>query len=106
MSQQPEHCVMCRRSTPLTRHHLVPRTLHNRKRIRRRFSRNELHGNILWVCRACHSKIHSTFSEMELAEHYHSLERLMNSEEIRRFVDWLTDKPDGFRPKGRIRRRN
>lgn len=105
MNRQPSHCELCRRETALTRHHLIPRTLHSRKRIRRQFSREELHGCILWVCRACHSKIHTTFTEMELAGHYYKREQLLAHPEIRRFVQWLADKPDGFRPKGRIRRR-
>lgn len=105
MSDTPEQCELCRRKTPLTRHHLIPRTVHKRKRIRRSFSRDELHGSVLWVCRACHNKIHATFTEMELASHYHSLKRLLEHEEIRHFAKWLSNKPDGFKPKGRIRRR-
>lgn len=105
MTQPPSRCELCRRETHLTRHHLIPRTLHNRKRIRRSFSREEMHNNLLWLCRPCHSKLHATFSEMELARHYHTLERLREHEEIRKFVEWLEDKPDGFKPKGRIRKR-
>lgn len=105
VSHPPKQCELCRRETALTRHHLIPRTLHGRKRIRRRFSREALHGSILWVCRACHSKIHTTFTEMELAQHYYKREMLLQHDEIRRFVDWLAGKPDGFKPKKRIRRR-
>lgn len=57
------------------------------------------------MCRACHSKIHTTFTEMELAQRYYKREDLLGHEEIRRFVEWLAGKPDGFRPKKRIRRR-
>jgi hypothetical protein len=105
MSEQPGYCELCRRKAPLTRHHLIPRTLHGRKRIRRSFSREELHGSILWVCRACHSKIHATFTEMELAQRFYKHEQLLQHEEIRRFVAWLSGKPAGFKPKKTIRRR-
>lgn len=105
MSRQPVHCELCAREEVLTRHHLIPRTLHGRKRIRRRFNRVQMHESILWVCRACHSKIHATFSEMELALHYYKREHLQAHEEIARFVEWIATKPAGFKPKGRIRRR-
>jgi len=105
MSHQPNQCELCRRETHLTRHHLIPRTVHNRKRIRRLHGRDALHDSILWVCRACHSKIHATFTEMELALHYYKRETLLAHDEVARFVDWISGKPAGFKPKGRIRRK-
>lgn len=106
MTDEPsQKCELCRRATHLTRHHLIPRSVHQRKRVRRLFSRMAMHGNVIQVCRVCHNKIHATFSEMELALHYNTLERLLSHEEIRKFVAWIEKRPDGFRPKGRIRRR-
>jgi len=102
---QPAHCELCGRGLPLTRHHLIPRTLHGRKRIRRSYTGAELNSLILWVCRPCHSKIHTTLAEKELAEHYHTRERLLGHEEIRRFAEWVASKPEGLRPKKRARRR-
>ncbi len=99
-------CALCGRTdVRLTRHHLIPRTRHRNKRIRRRFSREELVTRILWVCRPCHSQIHALIPEKELAEHYHTREALLGHPGIRRFVDWIRDRPAGLKPRGRRRRR-
>ena len=103
--RKPASCELCARGLPLTRHHLIPRTLHGRKQIRRRFSRNELNSQILWICRPCHSKVHAVFAEKDLAEYFHSRERLLAHPEIRRFVEWLAGKPEGFKPKKQASRR-
>ncbi len=99
-------CELCGRTdVRLTRHHLIPRTRHRNKRIRRRFSREELATRILWVCRPCHSQIHALIPEKELAERYHSREALLGHPGIRRFVDWIRDRPAGLKPRGRGRGR-
>ena len=99
-------CALCGRTdVRLTRHHLIPRTRHRNKRIRRRFSREELVTRILWVCRPCHSQIHALIPEKELAERYHTREALLGHSGIRRFVDWIRDRPADLKPRGRRRRR-
>lgn len=60
---------------------------------------------ILWVCRPCHSHLHRTLSERELADHYASREALLSHPDIRAFAEWLATKPDGFVPKRQARRR-
>ncbi|GED23013.1 hypothetical protein [Halomonas halmophila] len=102
---RPERCELCRRAAPLTRHHLIPRTLHGKARYRRRFDRAERLSAILWVCHACHRHIHALFSERELADHYRSREALLGHPEVQTFVAWLATKPAGFEPKRPTRRR-
>ncbi|MGD8430381.1 MAG: hypothetical protein PVH31_08225 [Ectothiorhodospiraceae bacterium] len=103
---QPGECELCGRSASgLTRHHLIPRSRHRNRATRRRFGREALRNRILWVCRPCHSHIHRTLAERELAAEFHTRERLLRHPEIRRFVDWLSDKPAGFKPKAPVRRR-
>ncbi|WP_239495347.1 hypothetical protein [Salinicola halophilus] len=89
----------------MTRHHLIPRTLHRKPRYRKRHDREHLQTAVLMVCRPCHSHLHRTLSERELADHYASREALLSHPEIRTFADWLADKPDGFVPKRQARRR-
>lgn len=101
----PECCELCGRATPVTRHHLIPRTRHRNKRMRRSFSREEMQQRVLWVCRSCHNHIHDTFSEKELADTYCEKERLLNHPNIKRFVGWIKTKPVGFRASGSRRRR-
>lgn len=90
--QQP-CCALCKRSAPnLTRHHLIPRTLHNRPRIRRTSTREERHATIL-LCRPCHKQIHALLSEAELARNYSTLQTLAAHPEIARFVEWVARQP-------------
>jgi len=49
----------------------------------------------------CHSKVHSLFSEAELARVYNTIEALRENEEIMRFVKWISKRPPEFRSKNR-----
>lgn len=69
--------------------------------MRRRWTRDELNRMVIHVCRPCHDQIHQLIPERELAEHYHSLEALQAHPELQRFVDWLRQRPVGFRPRSR-----
>lgn len=102
---RPDACELCGRAAPLTKHHLIPRSLHGKVRYRRRFARAERLTAILWVCHPCHRHLHAVLSERELADHYRSREALLGHPEIRAFVDWLATKPAGFKPKRPRRRR-
>jgi hypothetical protein len=105
-STAPACCELCgREMDDLTKHHLIPRTRHRNKRMKREYARNEMLSRILWVCRPCHNHIHAVFSEKELASHYNTREALLAHEEISRFVDWIRGKPSGFKPQSRPRRR-
>lgn len=67
----------------LNEHHMVPRSHRGR--------------DTVTMHRICHSKIHSVFSERELAAYYHTIERLLEREEIRKFVGWVRKKdPEYF----------
>ncbi|MGO2992804.1 MAG: hypothetical protein ACTIDY_15190 [Halomonadaceae bacterium] len=97
----PPRPELCARAASLTKHHLIPRALHNKPRYRKRYSREERLTAILWLCHACHRHIHRLYSERELADQFASREALLASEEIRHFVEWLSKKPAGFKPKSR-----
>jgi hypothetical protein len=95
---QPDDCQLCgRRMSLLTRHHLIPRTRHRKKRNRRLFERIEVRTRILWICRPCHDHIHEILSEKEMEAQYHSREALLAHPVIARFVAWIAKKPDGFK---------
>ena len=82
----------------LTRHHLIPRSRHrkilNSKKRRRRFDREDLDRTVL-LCGPCHRRIHQLFTEAELERHYPTLQDLNSHPEVRRFVDWVSDKRQG-----------
>jgi hypothetical protein len=95
----PDACELCQRQAPLTRHHLIPKSLHGKTYVRKRFAREERISATLWVCRPCHNQIHRLFSEKELALTYNNREALLADPRLRTFVDWLATKPAGFAPK-------
>lgn len=96
---QPDACELCARKLSLTRHHLIPKVLHDKPYVQKRFARRECITATLWVCRACHNQIHKLFSEKELALTYNSREGLLGDERLRTFVEWLAGKPPGFTPR-------
>ncbi|MFI0474268.1 hypothetical protein ACGLWX_16260 [Halomonas sp. HMF6819] len=102
---KPAQCELCHRAAALTKHHLIPRTLHNKPRYRKRYSREERLTAIAWLCHPCHKHIHRLFSERELADRFPSVEALAEDPDIRAFVEWLSTKPAGFKPKSPVRKR-
>ena len=98
-------CALCGRTGPsLTKHHLIPRAMHGRKWARKRFGREEMQNRVLWLCGPCHRHIHAVLSEPELAREYNTRESLLAHPEIRRFVEWIADKPAGLKVRSRDRR--
>lgn len=63
-------------------HHLIPKTFKGKEKS--------------LIHRVCHVKIHATFTERELANWYHTWERLQSHEEIEKFVKWVKNKPPHF----------
>jgi hypothetical protein len=71
-------CELCGREvTVLTTHHLVPR------------SRRGSGKDVVGLCKACHGMIHRLFTNKELAENFHDLDRLKSHPYILRFVSWV-----------------
>jgi hypothetical protein len=74
-------CKICGRplgDVRIQEHHLIPKTFKGKELI-------SLH-------QICHQKIHATFSERELANYYHTPERIMENEEMVKFVKWVQKK--------------
>lgn len=80
------HCPLCGRMMvpgPTTdEHHLVPKSQKGRDKF--------------LVHRICHTKIHATISEKELARHFHTWEALRAHPEIAAFIEWVAKKPPEF----------
>ena len=103
---RPEQCELCQRAVPLTQHHLIPKRLHRNEKLRRQYGLDGLRQRIAWLCLACHKHVHRCFGERELANSFSTVEALSADPEIVRFVGWLKDKPDDFRPRLSRRRRD
>lgn len=79
------HCPLCDRplgTVNVDEHHLVPKTFKGKETV-------PLH-------RICHRKIHATFTERELANHYHTFERLRENEHIATFIKWVAKRDPGY----------
>jgi hypothetical protein len=63
-------------------HHLIPKTFKGKETV-------PLH-------KICHRKIHATFTERELANRYHTFERLRENEHIATFIRWVAKREPGF----------
>jgi hypothetical protein len=87
-------CELCQRVGPtLTRHHLIPVARHNKPRTRRQHDKRAFNTRTAMLCRPCHKTVHATFTEQELAEHYHTVDRLAAHPEIARFVGFIRRQP-------------
>ena len=85
LASEPLRCILCGRAVPprqLDWHHLVPKLKGGRETA-------PMH-------RICHRQVHALFSEVELARHYASAGALLAHPEVRKFVDWISTKPDDF----------
>jgi hypothetical protein len=80
-------CELCGRQKSLTKHHLIPRGVHRKKRFLDRFGKKEMHRRILMICKDCHAGIHDLIPEEKvLAEEYNTKALLLAHEGIRRHV--------------------
>ena len=84
-----DRCELCGREQPLTFHHLIPRRNHTNKWFKKRFSMSDMTHRGLWLCRACHKKLHATFTEKELGRRYNTKEAILAEPEIERFLAWV-----------------
>jgi 5-methylcytosine-specific restriction endonuclease McrA len=78
-------CQLCGRPLGTIRvedHHLIPKTFKGRDTIP--------------IHRICHQKIHATFSERELLNYYYTVDRLLEHEQIIKFVKWVQKRPIDF----------
>lgn len=82
----PGTCPLCGRplAEPCNRHHLIP------------LSKGGKHIPTLLLHKICHDKIHAVFTEGELRQYYHTIDRLLEHDEIQRFVRWVQKKEPEF----------
>lgn len=88
-------CPLCGRPIPPdaeSRHHLIPKL------------KGGKHGPIAILHIICHSKIHSVFSEAELARSYSTIEQLQEHEEIAKFIKWVKKRPPEYRSRNSRKR--
>ena len=80
-------CALCDRimeSEDESRHHLVP------------VHKGGAKGETATIHRFCHTKIHSIFTNGELASHFDTIAKLREHPEVQSFVEWVSNKPSSF----------
>jgi hypothetical protein len=89
-------CELCRRPVrELTRHHLIPRSRHKKKRAKKGFDRREMEGRIALLCRPCHGNVHAVFENKDLEREYNTVDALAQHPGVHRFTRWIQKKPQG-----------
>ena len=80
-------CPLCGRAMlpgpSVNTHHVIPKSKKGRDTVK-------LHT-------VCHSKIHSVFTENELRDHYHTMERLRAHPAIASFIAWVQRKAPTYK---------
>jgi 5-methylcytosine-specific restriction endonuclease McrA len=81
-------CPLCKRTTALTFHHLIPKKVHRRNFFQKNYKRQQLATGI-YICRQCHNGIHLLFDEMTLAKRFNTLENLLMDEALQKHFRWV-----------------
>lgn len=80
-------CELCSRIIPKklnSEHHLIPKSKGGGK------------GEKVNLHRICHGKIHSVFTDWQLANEYNNMDAIKKDQSIRSFIFWIRNKPDDF----------
>ncbi len=84
-------CELCDRPNKrLTKHHLIPRAVHGKKRFIDQFGKAEMRHRGIMICTDCHHGIHDIIpDEKELAEHFCTKQLLLADERIKKHIAWV-----------------
>lgn len=88
-------CPLCEReiAQPANLHHLLP------------ISQGGAHTTTVLLHVICHNKIHSLFTEKELAKHYNTIEKLRAHEDMKKFIKFVSKQPPSYNDKNKRAKR-
>ena len=90
-------CELCGREVDkTTRHHLIPRTRHKKKKVQRDHAPQERLRTVD-LCPPCHRQLHAVLSEKELQEGYNTLNRIRRHPEMAKFLKWIAGRKSAKR---------
>ena len=79
-------CPICNRpmimGKSVDEHHLIPKTFKGKETV--------------LMHKICHNKLHTVFTEREMFNYYNTIERLLENEEVQKFVIWVSKKHPEF----------
>ena len=52
--------------------------------------------DIVVMHRICHDKLHSVFTEKEMEKYYNTVDKLLEHEDVQKFVKWISKKDPLF----------
>ena len=71
-------CALCEREVSyITYHHLIPK------------AEGGKHTDQIPLCQPCHSTIHRTYSNKELAKVFNSVQTLKTSDKLQKYLIWI-----------------
>ncbi|MDO1445613.1 HNH endonuclease signature motif containing protein [Rhodocytophaga aerolata] len=74
-------CALCERQVQkVTYHHLIPK------------QKGGKHTETVPLCQPCHTTLHVTFSNTELANRYNSIPVLQQAEPLQKYLGWIKTK--------------
>ncbi|KAF5335773.1 hypothetical protein D9611_009682 [Ephemerocybe angulata] len=95
-STRTKECEICERQVPLTYHHLVPRSVQT-KALKKGWHTEAMLNKVAWLCRPCHSVVHRVASNEELAQSYHTVELLLEREDVQRWQRYASKQRFGVK---------
>ena len=91
-------CPICNRilgTQNTSKHHLIPK------------SRGGKDSELIEIHNICHQKIHSVFSLKELRDEFNTVEKLVEHEEMVKFIKWVAKKaPEFYQRNARMKRKD
>lgn len=80
------HCQLCGRelAEPISKHHLIPP------------SKGGKDTPTIPMHKICQNKIYAVFTETEIKNYYHSIERILENEDMQKFKKWILKKELSF----------
>lgn len=81
-------CPLCQREVDLTFHHLIPKKMHRRTFFKKNYSKQQLAEGID-ICRKCHTGIHKSYDEMQLAKRFNTIMDLQSDATLATHFAWV-----------------
>lgn len=82
-------CELCGRTRTLTFHHLIPRSVHSKKRYINKFGKSEMRDRGILLCHHCHNGLHDLFDEKTLADKLNTRELLLENSKVKKHIEWV-----------------